>query len=179
LSRAIVRSVATIATRWINRRQLVEVDFGDGLQFFRGPGSFEAFRQPVEPSAVFFLQIEQGGDRCGPACWPRGGPGRRRRRRSGNLLAQPGRCRACRSAALIGAAPMRGLDMPDSYCQPRGQARGRQSRLRDDPRGTRHWAPDIAPTVLYSGVWRRPDHDAAMRIDGEVPGRRGPFSETA
>ena len=177
MSRAIVRSVATIATRWINRRQLVEVDFGDGLQFFRGPGSFEAFRQPVEPSAVFkssravTAAAQRVGRGAGRVVGDAGGRGTCWR----NLA----RCRACRSAALIGAAPMRGLDMPDSYCQPRGQARGRQSRLRDDPRGTRHWAPDIAPTVLYSGVWRRPDHDAAMRIDGEVPGRRGPFSETA
>jgi hypothetical protein len=37
--------------------------------------------------------------------------------------------RACRSAELIGAAPMRGLDMPNSYCQSSGQARGRQSRF--------------------------------------------------
>ena len=52
----------------------------------------------------------------------------------------------------------------------------------DDPRGTRQWTRNIASTLLYSGVWSRPDHDAAMRIDvglqptgltrGEVPGRR-------
>ena len=41
------------------------------------------------------------------------------------------------------------------------------------------WVQNIAPTVLYSGVWRRPDHDAAMRIDRGVPGAAGPFSETA
>ena len=42
----------------------------------------------------------------------------------------------------------------------------------NDPRGTRQWTRNIASTLLYSGVWSRPDHDAAMRIDGEVPGRR-------
>src|SRR5246500_3598761 len=42
----------------------------------------------------------------------------------------------------------------------------------DDPRRTRQWTRNIASTLLYSGVWSRPDHDAAMRIDGEVPGRR-------
>ena len=51
-----------------------------------------------------------------------------------------------------------------------------------DPRGTRQWTRNIASTLLYSGVWERPDHDAAMRIDvglqptgltrGEVPGQR-------
>jgi hypothetical protein len=43
---------------------------------------------------------------------------------------------------------------------------------KDDPRGTRQWTRNIASTLLYSGAWSRPDHDAAMRIDGEVPGRR-------
>src|SRR5271156_645160 len=73
LSRAIVRSVATVAERRVDLLQRLEVAFDDGLQFVCQRRAFEI----VQPSAVFLLQIDQGGHRRGPSFWPRGdAPGR-------------------------------------------------------------------------------------------------------
>ena len=46
-------SVAAVAARRIDRVQLLEVEFGNGLQLRRQPRPFEAGGQVVEPGAVF------------------------------------------------------------------------------------------------------------------------------
>src|SRR3954447_22473141 len=48
----------------------------------------------------------------------------------------------------------------------------------DDQRGACHRARFIAPHPCIRQVHRGPDHDAVMRIGGEAPGRRAPFSGT-
>src|SRR4051794_17716628 len=44
----------------------------------------------------------------------------------------------------------------------------------DDLRGTCHWAPFIAPQACMRSISADRNHDAAMRIGGEVPKRRVP-----
>jgi hypothetical protein len=48
-------SVAAVAARWVDRLQLLKIEFGNGLQLLRQPRCFEAGRQIVEPSAVLIL----------------------------------------------------------------------------------------------------------------------------
>ena len=45
-------------------------------------------------------------------------------------------------------------------------------RLRANPRGVRHRARVIAPRACIRWAAWGPNHDAAMRISGEAPGRR-------
>jgi hypothetical protein len=80
-------SVAAVAARWVDRLQLLEVEFGNGLQLLRQPRCFEAGRQIVEPSAVLVLEVDQYGYRCRPTWRPRRGPPAWRRRRG--LTTQP------------------------------------------------------------------------------------------
>ena len=111
-----------------------------------------------------------------------GGPRWRRRRPSVRAVEQDAGLVA-RVAQDVAGAAGRGAGLAVGLSSS-GQRRGgvwtcgipivnRDSHVsQDDPRGTRQWTPNIASTLLYSGVWSRPDHDAAMRIDGKVPGRR-------
>jgi hypothetical protein len=50
------RSVAAVTTWWIDCRQLLEVEFDDGLQLVGQRRAFEIWRQIIQPSTVFPLQ---------------------------------------------------------------------------------------------------------------------------
>src|SRR4051794_19514381 len=51
------------------------------------------------------------------------------------------------------------------------------TRLRANPRGVRHRARVIAPRACIRWASWGPNHDAAMRIRGEAPGRRGQYEQ--
>ena len=57
-----------------------------------------------------------------------------------------------------------------------GAALRRAASCSDLPRGARHRARNLAPQACIRWI-RDPDHDAAMRIGGEAPGRRPILSE--
>src|ERR1700756_1754002 len=83
-------SVAAVAARWVDGLQLLEIEFGNGVQLFRQPRAIEAGRQIVEPSAVFVLQIDERGDRRRPPSRPWRDAPRQRRGRCAGVPAQPG-----------------------------------------------------------------------------------------
>jgi hypothetical protein len=101
-------SVATVAARWVDCLQLLEVELGNGVELLRQPRPFQAGRQVVQPDAVFILQRDECRYRRRPALGPRRGAPRGRR---AAVPAKPGTVFAWRSAGVIGTAPMRRLAM--------------------------------------------------------------------
>ena len=83
-------SVPTVASRRVDRLELLEIEVGDRLELVGQSRSFEVARQVVEPGAVLVLQSDQCRH-CGcptPGAWRE-----TRRRRDGwwtGLLAQLG-----------------------------------------------------------------------------------------
>ena len=114
-----------------------------------------------------------------------GGP-RWRRRRPSVLAVEQDAGLVARVAQDVAGAAGRGAGLAVGLSSS-GQRRGgvwtcgipivnRYSHVsQDDPRGTRQWTQNIASTLLSSGVWSRPDHDAAKRGSRAA----GPFSKTA
>jgi hypothetical protein len=47
--------VAAVAAWWLDRLQLLEVEFGNDVQLLRQRRAFEVGRQSVQPGAVFVL----------------------------------------------------------------------------------------------------------------------------
>jgi len=84
-------SIAAVTARWIDRLQVLEIEFGDRVQLVRQSGFFEVSRQVVEPGAIFGLQRDECRYRCCPALWSwHAAPRRHRGRRWAVLLAAPG-----------------------------------------------------------------------------------------
>jgi hypothetical protein len=121
-----VRGVAVIGcqelrhSRWVSRghnhaaddcRQFFEVKFDDCAQLFRRTRALEALGQVVEPGAVFILETKQRG---GGDCPTRRGRERGTGAAAGACWRSLARRRACRSAAVIGWGPRRGLGMVGS-----------------------------------------------------------------
>src|ERR1700746_1654545 len=79
-------SVATVAARRVDRRQLLEVECGNHLELVGEARGAEVFWQVVEPGAVFVLQRQEGGDGGSPTLRSRP-PARRRRGGSVRLMA--------------------------------------------------------------------------------------------
>src|SRR5271166_3596646 len=61
------RSIASVASRWYDGDELIEIQIDDGLQGRGGGSVAEAIRQDVVPGGVFGLQGEQPGDQVVPA----------------------------------------------------------------------------------------------------------------
>ena len=102
-------SIAAVAAWWLDGEQLVEVEIDNRLQLFCGSGFGEVFRQTIEPGTVFVLQRYYAA---------RAAAQRRGRGRARGIGARVGgspsrrsltRYRVCRSAAVIGKGPRRGL----------------------------------------------------------------------
>src|SRR5438876_9592511 len=109
-------SVAAVAARWLDRLQLLEVEFGNGLQLFRQPRLIEAGRQSL-PRRRPGLSSQARYSSCSSirtatAAAQRLGRGGMRRA-GGVWLSRRSRARrrAWRSAGVIGTAPIRGLGM--------------------------------------------------------------------
>jgi len=120
------------------------------------------------------LPADRGGRRPLRPNGPRGLPLRRRRRWSGMLLAQPGTVPglplrwAHRDGADAGSGH-ESLSIVNRDCHVSGMIRG-ELAIGRGPR---------AYTLVFGGSDADPDHDAAMRIDGEVPWRRAHSLKTA
>src|SRR6478736_5888670 len=62
-------SIASVATRWLDRGEQIQIEIDDGLQRLRGGGIAQAIRQGVAPGGIFGLQSKQFGHSIGPALW--------------------------------------------------------------------------------------------------------------
>src|SRR3954447_9865088 len=134
----------------------------------RRPGWLRARRLGPEPARQEGRQAPapQAAEKAGPgpACDDHGQAGQlRRRQRRGDALR-----RAPKAQGLVWGHRCQGSSSAAAFL--RVYSAGR--RLRANPRGARHRARVIAPRACIRWAAWGPNHDAAMRIGGEAPGRR-------